>query len=139
VLAEACLGLKEYDEVTQELSKPIPDLAESNSTWGMVDFLQGFAYLTQRKNALAKEAISKWANRFPVPSELPCLLLRIPETGNNLNACNLSKVIIEFFEHHQPDSTTAQNLDYCGAAMEAYGHTTAAELLCSKAQEIRQQ
>lgn len=139
VLAEACLGLKEYDEVTRELSKPIPDLVESNSTWAMLEFLQGFAYLAQRKNVLAKEAISKWANRCPVPSELERLLFRIPETGNDFNACNLSKAIIEFFELHQPDSTTPQNLDYCGAAMEAYGHTSAAELLFSKAQQIRQQ
>ncbi|MBA3995096.1 MAG: hypothetical protein C0469_16380 [Cyanobacteria bacterium DS2.3.42] len=139
VLAEARLGLGEYDEVTKELSKPIPDLIESNSTWAMIEFLQGFAYLGQRRGVSAKEAFSKWMNRSPEPLELECLLFAIPESGNDFTACNLSKAIIEFFELHQPDPTTPQSLDYCGAAMEAYGHTSAAELLFNKAQQIRQQ
>lgn len=139
VLAEACLGLKEYDEVVQELSKPIPDLVKSNSTWAMIEFLQGFAYLGQRKGVSAKEAFSRWMNNCPEPSELKCMLFAIPDSGNDFTACNLSKAIIEFFERHQQDTTTPQNLDYCGAAMEAYGHTAAAELLFSRASEMRQQ
>lgn len=139
VLAEARLGLGEYDEAIQELSKPIPDLVESNSTWAMIEFLRGFAYLGQRKGAAANEAFSRWMNRCPEPSELECLLFAIPRTGNDFTSCNLSKAIIEFFELHQPDSTTPQNLDYCGAVMEVYGHTSAAEILFSKAREIRQQ
>lgn len=139
VLAEAHLGLREYAEVTQELSKPIPDLIESNSTWAMIECLKGFAYLAKREGGSAKEAFSRWANNCPTPNAFESLLFRIPETGNEFTACRLSKEIIEFFERHQPDTTTPQNLDYCGAAMEAYGHTAAAELLFSKAREVRQQ
>ena len=139
VLAEACLGLKEYDEVIQELSKPIPGLIKSNSTWAMIEALRGFAYLAKRESGSAKEAFSKWASNCPTPNEFECLLFKIPETSNELSACNLSEAIIDFFERNQPDTTTPQNLDYCGAAMEAYGHTSAAKLLFSKAREIRQQ
>ncbi|HIN64778.1 MAG TPA: hypothetical protein EYM95_09065 [Candidatus Obscuribacterales bacterium] len=140
VLAEAYLGLGHYDDAIRELTKPIPDLIQSNTTWAMIEFLQGFAYLAKGNSGSAKAALSTWGNRFREPYQLEVLLQQISESvDDDFAACHLSNKIIKFFEPHPDDVTTPQNLDFCGNAMKAYGHNEAARLLFNKAQEIRQQ
>lgn len=139
ILAEACLGLKDYDEAIKILNKPIPDLIESNGTWQEIDFVKGCAHLARHESKLAKETISRWGKRGQQPCELESLLIKITNVGDDNSSCKLSKEIINFFDLHKDDITTPLCLDFCGAAMTAYGHKQAAELLLNRAKQIRDQ
>lgn len=139
VLAESCMGLGEYDKAIQELSKPIPNVVEGNGTWAMLNFLKAFAHLAKHEKKPAFESILKWSNRLPQTSELESLLIKITNVGDDNSSCKLSKEIINFFDLHKDDITTPQCLDFCGAAMTAYGHKQAAELLLNRAKQIRDQ
>ncbi|PZM79364.1 MAG: hypothetical protein DKT66_23085 [Candidatus Melainabacteria bacterium] len=61
------------------------------------------------------------------------------EYNDNESSCKLPKEIISFFDLHKDDVTIPQCLDFCAAAMKAYGHNTAARQLYSKARQIREQ
>lgn len=139
ILAEACLGLREYDEAIKILNKPIPDLIQSNGAWQTIDALKGYAHLAKHESKLSRETISRWGKRGQQPCELESLLIQITNYGDDDSSCKLSNQIISFFDLHKDDVTIPQCLDFCGAAMKAYGHNTAAQQLYSKASQIREQ
>lgn len=136
MLGQACLGLRQYKEASRELSKPIPNLITSNSSWTQLEFLSAISYLSQKKVSMAKEVFSRLAQRGEGPSEFEIQLLRIPDASDDA-ALLIASRIIKYFDRHQPDTTTPQCLELTAAIMETYGHNTAANLLFAKTHEIR--
>ena len=137
-LAEAYLGLREYNSVIKELSKPIPNNSEGSISNAESDFISAFAYLSQDKRELAKEAFSRWEQKVAGPSEFELLLLKIPDRLDDAAANDAANKIINYFNRNQPDVTTPQCMDFSAAIMERYGHHTAAKLLFDRAHGIRQ-
>lgn len=139
ILAEALLGLKENGEAIEILSRPIQNLIQSNGTWQEIDALKGYAHLARHESKLARETITRWGKRGHAPCELESLLTRITYNSDDDSSCKLSKELISFFDLRKDDVTIPQCLDFCGAAMTAYGHKQAAELLLNRAKQIRDQ
>jgi tetratricopeptide (TPR) repeat protein len=135
-LGQAYLGLRQYQEASRELTKPIPNLIKDNGTWAELEYLLAIGYLSQKKVSMAKEVFSKWEQRCDGSSEFEILLLNIPEANDDAAVC-IANRIIKYFDRHQPDITTPQCLDFTAAIMETYGHDVAAKLMFAKSHEIR--
>jgi len=136
-LCEAYLGLKKYRNASCELEKPIPSLAESNSTNEDLDVALLVAYLAQRRDKAAVQVYSRWKRRAGSTSfELPTLLTQIPG-ADHATAIRIAHRVIEYC--YPPDPSTAPCLDFASSIMESYKHSAAASILSAEANRIRQQ